>query len=232
MPLLPQRRKAKGEPSRLPVLRSVSRLPLGMGWPLYFCSIGLGSNVSTWEGPPLRKRKMTCLAVAVKCGALGAIGAVAPARVFVAAAPGRVLVAACCDASRIPASPAMPKPVPMVRSICRRDGLKIILVLSSVEIGELIGTQQDLGVFGPRAGISADEFASQPPLFRGGIALEHEAVSSRDALVVARCICGHASGEGAGLSDDERTIHEEELLQRDGSLQALLTGAVRIRKIE
>src|ERR1700693_2890245 len=110
MPLLPQRRKAKGEASRLPVLRSVFRLPLGMGWPLYFCSIGLGSNVSTWEGPPLRKRKMTCLAVAVKCGALGAIGAVAPARVFVAAAPGRVLVAACCDASRIPASPAMPKP--------------------------------------------------------------------------------------------------------------------------
>src|SRR5580692_13212323 len=78
MPLLPQCRKVKGEPSRLPVLRSVFRLPLGMGWPLYFCSIGLGSNVSTWEGPPLRNRKMTCLAEALKCGALGAIGAGAP----------------------------------------------------------------------------------------------------------------------------------------------------------
>lgn len=138
MPLLPQRRKAKGEPNRLPVLRSVFRLPLGMGWPLYFCSIGLGSNVSTWEGPPLRKRKMTCLAVAGKCGALGAIGAG---------------VSAVCVAFRIPASPAMPKPVPMVRSTCRLDGAKIILILSLVEIGELIGTQQNLGEFGLGAGV-------------------------------------------------------------------------------
>src|ERR1700722_15136197 len=223
MPPLPQRRKANGEPSKLPVFRSVFRLPLGMGWPLYFCSIGLGSNVSTWEGPPLRKRKMTCLADAAKCGALGAMGVAAPARVFVSAG---------CDASRIPANPAMPKPVPMVRSICRRDGLKIILVLSLVEIGELIRTQQYLGVFGPPTGICAYECASQPPLFRGGIALQHEAVSGRDALVVTRRIGGNASGEGSRLSDDERTVHEEELLQRDGGLQALLTGAVGIRKIE
>jgi len=43
---------------------------------------------------------------------------------------------------------------------------------------------------------------------------------------------GNASGEGGRLSDHERTVHEEELLQRDGGLQALLTGAVGIRKIE
>src|SRR5271165_3358894 len=124
MPLLPQRRKAKGEANRLPVLRSVFRLPLGIGWPLYFCSIGLGSNVSTCEGPPFRNRKMTCLAVALKCGAFGAIGEVS-------------------EAPRIPASPAMPKPVPMVRSTSRLDGLKFI---SSIKIRELVGTQQDLRV--------------------------------------------------------------------------------------
>src|SRR5580693_1808549 len=126
MPLLPQRRKANGEPSKLPVFRSVFRLPVGMGWPLYFCSIGLGSNVSTWEGPPLRNRKMTCLAVPLKCGALGAIGA----------------GVAVGEALRIPANPAMPKPVPTVRSNCRRVGAKMF---SLVEIYELIGTQQNLG---------------------------------------------------------------------------------------
>ena len=62
------------------------------------------------------------------------------------------------------------------------------LVLSLVEIGELIGTQQDLGILGPRAGVSGDEFVSKPALFSRGIALEHEAVSGRNALVVVRCI--------------------------------------------
>ena len=57
MPLLPQRRKLKGEPSRLPVLRSVFRLPLGIGLPLYFCSIGLGSKVSTCGGPAVEKKE-------------------------------------------------------------------------------------------------------------------------------------------------------------------------------
>jgi hypothetical protein len=47
----------------------------------------------------------------------------------------------------------MPKPVPMVRSTCRLDGAKIILILSLVEIGELIGTQQNLGEFGLGAGV-------------------------------------------------------------------------------
>ena len=63
-----------GERSRLPVLRSVFRLPAGMGLPLYLSSIGLGSKVSTCDGPPFRNRKMTCFALAGKWGALGASG--------------------------------------------------------------------------------------------------------------------------------------------------------------
>src|SRR5438309_7787884 len=55
-PLCPYFLKVKGDFSRLPVLRSVRRFPEGIGLPLYSSSFGLGSNVSTCEGPPLRNR--------------------------------------------------------------------------------------------------------------------------------------------------------------------------------
>ena len=50
---------------------ALGKLP-GISPPLYFASIGLGSNVSTCDGPPFKNRKITCLAFGVKCGALGA----------------------------------------------------------------------------------------------------------------------------------------------------------------
>ena len=34
-----------------------------MGWPCSLARRGLGSKVSTWDGPPSMKRKMTCLAL-------------------------------------------------------------------------------------------------------------------------------------------------------------------------
>ena len=54
VPLWPWRLNLKGEGSAAPVLRSVVRLPAGKGLPAYLSSIGLGSNVSTCDGPPLR----------------------------------------------------------------------------------------------------------------------------------------------------------------------------------
>ena len=49
----------------------------GSGLPAYFASAGLGSNVSTCDGPPFMKRWMTRFALPGKCGRFGAIG---PAR--------------------------------------------------------------------------------------------------------------------------------------------------------
>ena len=66
MPLWPYFLKVNGDRSRLPVLRSVCRLAVGIGLPWYLLSIGLGSKVSTCDGPPLRNRKMTRLALGGK----------------------------------------------------------------------------------------------------------------------------------------------------------------------
>ena len=58
----------------------------GSGLPWYLSSSGLGSNVSTCDGPPFMNRWTTCLALAGKCGGRGASGlsglaGVVPARV-------------------------------------------------------------------------------------------------------------------------------------------------------
>src|SRR5450432_831916 len=46
----------------------------GNGLPSHLMSSGLQSHVSTWLGPPLTKIQMTALALALKCGFLGARG--------------------------------------------------------------------------------------------------------------------------------------------------------------
>ena len=43
-------------------------------WPLYFSRAGLGSKVSTCDGPPFMNRKMTRLAFGANIGGLGASG--------------------------------------------------------------------------------------------------------------------------------------------------------------
>ncbi len=50
--------------------RSVRKLFIGRSFPAYFCSDGFGSNVSTCEGPPLRKIWITRLALGAKCDCL------------------------------------------------------------------------------------------------------------------------------------------------------------------
>src|SRR5690242_13914591 len=78
-PLWPYFRNLKGEGKAAPVLRSVGRLPVGSGLSAYFSSSGLGSKLSTWEGPPLRKKWITRLALAGNIGGLGASGLTAAA---------------------------------------------------------------------------------------------------------------------------------------------------------
>ena len=46
----------------------------GGDWPACRCNAGLGSNVSTCDGPPFMNRKITRLARAGKCGCLGCQG--------------------------------------------------------------------------------------------------------------------------------------------------------------
>src|SRR6266568_447392 len=55
MPLWPYFLNLKGEGNAAPVLRSVLRFGLGSGLPANLASDGLGSNVSTCDGPPLAK---------------------------------------------------------------------------------------------------------------------------------------------------------------------------------
>src|SRR5437867_2907231 len=55
-PLWPYFLNLNGEGNAAPVLRSVGRLPVGSGLLAYLSSAGLGSKVSTWDGPPLRKK--------------------------------------------------------------------------------------------------------------------------------------------------------------------------------
>src|SRR6185437_5546920 len=112
IPLLPYLANLNGEGSSLPP--PLPRLVPSFVSPLYFASAGLGSNVSTCEGPPFINRKMTRLARGVKWGALGASGLLAP------------LVAACSEEPSNPspastlAKPRAPKPLPRLHSICRR----------------------------------------------------------------------------------------------------------------
>src|SRR5687767_4832287 len=59
---------------------------MGRGWLAYFWRAGLGSKVSTWDGPPLRKKWMTRLARAGKGGLREARGVDEVARVEAARA--------------------------------------------------------------------------------------------------------------------------------------------------
>ncbi len=73
MPERPCLWKAKGEPMSLRPLRTRSPT-FGGSWPWRWVRAGLGSKVSTCDGPPFMKRKMTRLALGVKCLGFGASG--------------------------------------------------------------------------------------------------------------------------------------------------------------
>src|SRR5262245_27124154 len=110
-------------------------------WPLYLASAGLGSKVSTCDGPPFMNRKITRLALGAKSGCFDGSGSD---------------VASSSPASpSTPARPNVPKPVPTRRSISRRVIGSCIGVLPlfsrSVDESKFIGAQQYLCVAFPLA---------------------------------------------------------------------------------
>ena len=70
MPLWPYFWNLNGEGNAAPVLRSVGKLRSRQRLAGVLREPGLGSNVSTCDGPPFRKMWMTCFALAAKCGCL------------------------------------------------------------------------------------------------------------------------------------------------------------------
>src|SRR5438093_918068 len=96
-----------------PVLRSVRRFAVGSGLPAYLARSGLGSNVSTWEGPPFMNRWITRLAFAGKCGDFGASGLINRSAVA-AGAPSAPSVPSS------PVSPSIANPIPERESSSRR----------------------------------------------------------------------------------------------------------------
>src|SRR5437899_9206565 len=74
MPLWPYLLNLYGEGNAAPVFRSVFKFSIGNCLPAYFSSAGLGSKVSTCEGPPLAKIWMTCLVLDGNWGCLGMSG--------------------------------------------------------------------------------------------------------------------------------------------------------------
>src|SRR3954447_6248911 len=74
MPLCPYFLNLNGDGNAAPVLRSVLMYSPGKGLPAYLSRDGLGSKLSTWEGPPLRKKCTTRLAFAAKGGTFGESG--------------------------------------------------------------------------------------------------------------------------------------------------------------
>src|SRR3989442_16032943 len=89
-------------------------------WPAYLASAGLGSNVSTCEGPPFIKRKITRLARAGKCGGFGS-------RVWLGPVPGAEAEEASpiADDTNPPSDSTLerasaPKPPPSRQSMSRR----------------------------------------------------------------------------------------------------------------
>jgi hypothetical protein len=64
-PLWPCLAKPKGDGSGEPVFRSVVKLT-GAAWSAYLASAGLGSKVSTCDGPPFKKKWITRLARGAK----------------------------------------------------------------------------------------------------------------------------------------------------------------------
>src|SRR5262249_21058640 len=141
MPAAPHFWKAKGDFISLPPLRTPGMFS-GGSLPSCVVSPGLGSNVSTCDGPPFMNRKMTRFAFGVKCPARGASGLLAARAVL--------------SVARTPASPRRPNPAPMPRSMSRReiaDGVKTFMVtglrVASVHEEEFVGPEKHLGVAVP-----------------------------------------------------------------------------------
>ena len=113
--------KTRREPSKVPKLRALSTGSFslnGIGWPCRLTSSGLGSNKSTWLGPPYMNKKITFRAFAGKCGGLGASGEGGAAAVF-SDAPARPLKKPSCASIAVKAVPTNPPPA------CQRNPRRV-----------------------------------------------------------------------------------------------------------
>src|SRR5262245_39748697 len=209
IPLCPYFLKVNGEASSFFGSPFFLSLP-GMSWPLYFASDGFGSKVSTCEGPPFRKRKMTCLAVAGKCVERAAS---APA-------------ASLFWASRL-ASPSMPKPFPAVRKSSRR-----VIPPSSIHKEKLVGAQKRARKLYPAGLPLFHKVKPQLHLSGQGIAGEHAPIRIADLRCVVPTSGGDPARQGPGAVPHEIAIHKIKLLRRRDGRHALLGGRIGIRKIE
>ncbi len=107
-----------------PVLRSVGR-SRGIACPLYFCSAGFGSKVSTCEGPPFINRKMTPLRPRRQRRVASGEGLNA----FPACGAGPEAKA---DSPRTPISPSAANPFPIRPSSSRRERNRSLEVVAMV----------------------------------------------------------------------------------------------------
>src|ERR1700723_671630 len=98
-----------------PVVPSVRRSTAEGRCPWYFSSAGLGSNMSSCEGPPTMKSTMLCLAFG---GKLGNLGAAAPTEA----------AARACSSDNIPRRPMEPRPPVREAIKSRREELFGLLV--------------------------------------------------------------------------------------------------------
>src|SRR3954467_1359706 len=172
MPLLPALVKRSGEGAKPEPLLVLYSFPEGC-WPACFSRQGLGSKVSTCEGPPFMKRKMTLFARG--------------ARWRTEAVMGEAEADASAPRPSSPARPTAPKPPAMRRSMSRREGEAENLKSESsdfrslVHIHRLVAHQQHLGVLLParqarRLGLgAAEEFFGGAQLVGVWVAGEEQA---------------------------------------------------------
>ena len=119
MPLWPYFWNANGDPKPAPVLRSVrSDSVAGSDLPAYFESAGLGSNVSTCDGPPFMNRWITRFARPGNCGSR-ALSGFSP-RAGPAEGEGAGDAASRPESARRLPSASAPKPIPARQSASRR----------------------------------------------------------------------------------------------------------------
>src|SRR5262245_46825916 len=175
--------KVKGDPKRLPGLVRINLgASKGSGFPLSACSRGLGSNVSTCDGPPAINRKITRLACGVKCGGFTDNGDAAPNTSAAAWAAN--------SSANKPANPSIPNPLAKCPKAWRRDiarpaGIPATMVfITSVHIHKLVGAEQHVTVSLPRTAFAIDAAVGTLFMIRllAGMAGSLSAIGLQNAL--------------------------------------------------